>query len=527
MFGGNITSAPSVIAIMPGAVEVFARGTDNALWHLTYDGQSASSWNSFGGDMRSAPAASSQDEGNFDVFAIGPDGGIVQFSGGFDALSAKYYWGFAVPVARAGPQPTNGLAANWPPGIGLTNTGDYDLFARGSDGALWHCPFVNGAWSGWTPLGGQFTSGPAIVSGGPGALDLFICDSHSAVSHIHYVQSAAGAWSATTSPSLGGYVHPGSGPGASARGNGVLDVFVVGGDLALWHNWWEGALWHGWEGADGLTISSPSFDEEWSWMGSYATWRAAILVFMYPQNILDPTLRKYQTPGFQKLVSAVQNNPSFTPDQARQAACTYLDYFEDVCTLKIIASCEATTQILAGEGPCSQAPTTIRHDMIYMFAVAAHSGNVYWSAYDKNGSDPDYQQTFWDLVPGFTGEQVTAIVGAAPFTIDSGDPYIFLFAVARDGAANKLIFTRYDLNTQIWDQGNIQLDVPPGATTFQAIILPRPPNVTDPPPTLRIWLSGTAIFQRTIGTDGATWADGGWNPMISRLVVVGRNSQSK
>ena len=33
------------------------------------------------------------------------------------------------------------------------------------------------------------------------------------------------------------------------------------------------------------------FDEEWRWMGAYATWHAAIRVFAYPESYLLPELR--------------------------------------------------------------------------------------------------------------------------------------------------------------------------------------------------------------------------------------------
>ena len=177
-------------------------------------------------------------------------------------------------------------------------------------------------------------------------------------------------------------------------------------------------------------------------MGSYATWRAAILVFMYPQNILDPTLRAYQTPGFQTLVTAIQANPALTPDQACQAACAYLEYFEDVCTLQIAASREAPTQILTDGDSCSQQPTATYRNVIYLFAAAGNSGKIYWSTYDPSKLNLDYRQTFWDLVPGFAGEQVTTVVGAARFLADSGQPYLCLFAIAREGAGSKLILTK-------------------------------------------------------------------------------------
>src|SRR5262249_51747037 len=43
-----------------------------------------------------------------------------------------------------------------------------------------------------------------------------------------------------------------------------------------------------WQLAD---ASYASYDAEWTWMGSYATWVAAMGVFLYPENLLQPLLR--------------------------------------------------------------------------------------------------------------------------------------------------------------------------------------------------------------------------------------------
>lgn len=67
------------------------------------------------------------------------------------------------------------------------------------------------------------------------------------------------------------------------------------------------------------------FDEEWAWMGSYATWRAAMLVFLYPENFLLPSLRGSTTKAFQEqMVKKLRGNHQLTPEQAREAASDYL-----------------------------------------------------------------------------------------------------------------------------------------------------------------------------------------------------------
>src|SRR5260370_16081906 len=94
-----------------------------------------------------------------------------------------------------------------------------------------------------------------------------------------------------------------------------------------------------------------SFDEERNWVGSYAAWRAAMFIFLYPENVLIPTLRmrERQTPAFRNLISTLRPNRRLTPEQACEAASTYSDYFRDVCNLMVEASCIARTLISSGD----------------------------------------------------------------------------------------------------------------------------------------------------------------------------------
>jgi len=71
--------------------------------------------------------------------------------------------------------------------------------------------------------------------------------------------------------------------------------------------------------------SEADFDEEWRWMGSYATWHAAMLVFAYPDNYLMPDLRPAtgRTTAFQNLIAGLRNQPRLTPTQARVLATAY------------------------------------------------------------------------------------------------------------------------------------------------------------------------------------------------------------
>ena len=78
--------------------------------------------------------------------------------------------------------------------------------------------------------------------------------------------------------------------------------------------------------------SKDKFDLEWQWLGAFSTWRAARLVFGYPENYLLPSLRPPQgSPqgpsrafaGPDGLVQKLRERSRLTPNYARQLAEQY------------------------------------------------------------------------------------------------------------------------------------------------------------------------------------------------------------
>lgn len=211
--GGVVTSAPAVCSWSSGRLDVFARGTDSALWHRWYD-NGWSGWESLGGVITSAPTAVSWASGRIDVFARGGD----------SALWHKWYDG-----GWSGWESLGGLLSSGPGAVSWS-AGRIDVFATGTDSALWH-KWYQGGWSGWESLGGRLTSTPTVSSWAPGRLDVFATGSDSAMWHKWY----QGGWSGWES--LGGFLT--SAPTAVSWGPNRIDCFVTGGDSAVWHKWWS------------------------------------------------------------------------------------------------------------------------------------------------------------------------------------------------------------------------------------------------------------------------------------------------
>ncbi|HZG92446.1 MAG TPA: hypothetical protein VEZ42_19735 [Pseudonocardia sp.] len=206
--GGSVASQPAVVSWGPGRLDVFARGTDDRLWHRAFDGARWWDWTSLGGSLRSAPAVASWSAGRLDVVVRGSDGALWH-----RAFDGTRWWDWA---SRGGALTSGPAAVSW-------SAGRLDLFVRGPDEGLWHQAFGDGRWWGWVPLGGVLTSQPAVAAPAPGLLDVVVVGTDRAA-HLRRHSPATGwvGWR-----SLGGQFS--SGPGAHADG-GVVRVVGRGSD---------------------------------------------------------------------------------------------------------------------------------------------------------------------------------------------------------------------------------------------------------------------------------------------------------
>ncbi|MGD0109095.1 MAG: hypothetical protein ABSC06_34435 [Rhodopila sp.] len=99
-------------------------------------------------------------------------------------------------------------------------------------------------WGGWESLGGTFnsSSSPVVVSWGSGRLDIFGLGIDNAMYHNWWDASGVtgpgwGGWE-----SLGGVFNSSSSPATVSWGSGRLDIFGFGTDNAMYHNWWDASL---------------------------------------------------------------------------------------------------------------------------------------------------------------------------------------------------------------------------------------------------------------------------------------------
>ena len=261
-----------------------------------------------------------------------------------------------------------------------------------------------------------------------------------------------------------------------------------------------------------LSLMAPQFDEEWKWLGSYAAFRAATFVFLYPENILQPSLLSDQTPAFQQLITNTRGQRLRCPN-ACQYADEYASYFRDICSLEIEATCQATTVAYAGEG-CDRLPYIVS-SMFYMFGRAP-SGKIYWSAWSALTA---YGQGFWQEIPGFSGgTKVANILGGIhykrPISPTPQSPYasyIHLFCIADEAEKRTLKLARLNLNDfGVWDPSVIDLPIPP-VDPYSAEFLAVQTQSRFIPPTVIIRTkSYFQLYYLQLNDTGTGWASVNW-----------------
>jgi len=236
LVGGAISGRPDVCSLDANHWAYFVVGSDGALWWATQTGGSTSwsSWQSLGGYLTSSPSAVSKTAGTIEVYARGSDGALWQI---FSTDSGANWYGWHSLDGQILPYTCPSVSF-------MPGTSRVDVFVTGTDNALWHRSWDSG-WSGWTKdaYGGWLTSGPAAVSKTAGDLEVYARGTDGALWQIFSTDSGANwyGWH-----SLDGHILLGTSPSVSYRpGTTSVDVSVAGTDNALWIRSWVSG-WSGW-----------------------------------------------------------------------------------------------------------------------------------------------------------------------------------------------------------------------------------------------------------------------------------------
>jgi hypothetical protein len=230
-------NAPAVVSRNPQVSNVYVRGGDRALWQLAFDGFEGrwSSWLKHDGILLAEPAAGSMNPNHEYVFGQGTDGQLFMKWWANDGEG----WRNWSPMGAPGPG-FIGRAATVSRSPQVWN-----VYVRGRDNALWQLAFHGRRRPVWTRHddGGVLASPPAAGSMNPNHEHVFVRGTDGQVWAKWWQQGSGwSAWASLGAPPVGFA----GGPAISEDAT-TCDLFVRGGDNALWQKSYKSGVWGSWE----------------------------------------------------------------------------------------------------------------------------------------------------------------------------------------------------------------------------------------------------------------------------------------
>lgn len=222
-----------------------------------------------------------------------------------------------------------------------------------------------------------------------------------------------------------------------------------------------------------LELNSARFEKIWEWLGSYSTWRSSMFVFMYPENLLHPGLRRESSGGFQDALKTIKSKSRFTPEDACEIAHDYSLYFSDISSLKLEATCNTVTTVKFGN--CDEHYNKKKENQVFVFGRGNKTNKVYWSVgpIHKSLQQAKKKHGFWFELKAL-GTKIEKIIGAVPYEMETGERYIYLFALRKEKFDYELVYIRYDLINALWIDTEAQTSLElPKETDFPNVIVKR------------------------------------------------------
>lgn len=227
--GGKLTSDPGAASQATGMIDVFARGMDNAIWQRSFAAGAWGAWKSIGGTLASGPDVASWGLNRLDVLALGPE--PPAYGACCDGMWLRSWDGAAwSDWTRC----CGTFSSDAEPGVVSPTNGRLDIFERrylpARTGSVGEILWLSSTQSQQVGLDGNIIGGPDPSSWGPSRIDLFAEGTDKALWHMTIDGTT---YTHTTWESLGGILA--GDPGAVSWGVNRIDVFVIGADGAVWH----------------------------------------------------------------------------------------------------------------------------------------------------------------------------------------------------------------------------------------------------------------------------------------------------
>lgn len=249
-----------------------------------------------------------------------------------------------------------------------------------------------------------------------------------------------------------------------------------------------------------LSLVAPQFSEEWKWLSTYQSWRSAMMVFLYPENVLDPALRNTSTTVLQRIIRDIRKERILNRKKAEAYQQLYQEYYEEILGLRVHASCFCDNQLYLG---------------------ATSNGKAFFSSIVNNSQDQ------WSRIPGLDDKYVYHILSvfAQKSHGSSSRILVLLLTVQRDakgdfvGNEYHLYLQQFEVASGDWQEEAVPLDLP-GKIVFgpyQEADSPEDRVIVEQTYELERYTSPSLLFRNEgayflnqVNEDGSGWQNENW-----------------
>ncbi|WP_188559697.1 Tc toxin subunit A-related protein [Hymenobacter glacieicola] len=206
-----------------------------------------------------------------------------------------------------------------------------------------------------------------------------------------------------------------------------------------------------------LTSVGDKFDQDWQWLSTFERWRSLMFLYLYPENMLLPTLKPRQTSLFQQVIQETRQQSSLTPTKITEYFTRYEEFLEGTKALTLGASLHTTSVLPTGTGGGVTAP----EEVSIQFALS-DSQQLY---YNLAPIDDTNAPANWRKIAIKPNVRVTRIVGARAYKNDAGERHAYVFVLMDEEmqtasgnyTTHGLFMQRLNLSTLIWNSGFTQM----------------------------------------------------------------------
>ncbi|EMC96273.1 hypothetical protein BAUCODRAFT_24080 [Baudoinia panamericana UAMH 10762] len=239
-----------------GRIDVFGVAANGSILHKYHGPDGFEPLNppfeNFLGKVISTPTSVSWRENRLDYFVVGTNGSLYnRFWNADDSSWQPWPYHEVLKGSNEGKDFVSVSAASW-------GSGRLDIVGMTKNGSYLHMYYDGSNFQGWETFGGNFSSAPYIIAPWKGQqrFDVFGLSSNGTLVHNYFDGSnykpGYAQWEALPGP-----VKMTSAPVASSWGASDLDAWAVGEDGQLYHTYWRGSDYDGFEFLGGNFTSTP------------------------------------------------------------------------------------------------------------------------------------------------------------------------------------------------------------------------------------------------------------------------------